>query len=166
MMLVVADTTPLRYLVEIDCQHVLCVLFARVLIPAAVLGELIRQQTPAVVRIWAGQLPSWAEVRELSAPPDETLIAELDRGEREAIQLAHELGVKVLLIDERDGARIAQQRGFAIMGTLGILVEGAEMGLLSLDESLTRLARTNFRRTPQLFEQIRKLAANRRRNRE
>jgi predicted nucleic acid-binding protein len=93
-------------------------------------------------------------------------IAELDPGEREAIELAHELSVKVLLIDERDGARIAQQRGFMVMGTLGILVEGAEMGLLSLDESLTRLTRTNFRRTPQFFEQIRKLAANRRRSRE
>jgi len=93
MILVVADTTPLRYLVEINCQHVLPVLFARVLIPAAVLVELRRQQTPAVVRTWAGQLPSWAEVRELATPPDETLIAELDRGERAAIQLAHELGV-------------------------------------------------------------------------
>jgi predicted nucleic acid-binding protein len=82
MILVVADTTPLRYLVEMDCQHVLPALFARVLIPAAVLGELMRQQTPAVVRTWAGQLPSWAEVRELTAAPDETLLAELDRGER------------------------------------------------------------------------------------
>jgi len=72
----------------------------------------------------------------------------------------------LLLIDERDGARIAQQRGFTVMGTLGILVEGAGMGLLSLDESIARLACTNFRRTPQLFEQIRQLAANRQRNRE
>lgn len=40
MILVVADTTPLRYLVEIDCQHILPALFERVLIPAAVLGEL------------------------------------------------------------------------------------------------------------------------------
>jgi hypothetical protein len=39
VILVVADTTLLRYLVEIDCQHVLPVLFARVLIPAALLGE-------------------------------------------------------------------------------------------------------------------------------
>jgi predicted nucleic acid-binding protein len=41
----------------------------------------------------------------------------LDRGEREAIQLAQELGVNLLLIDERDGARIAQQLGFRATGT-------------------------------------------------
>jgi hypothetical protein len=35
-MIVVADTTPLRYLVVIECDHLLPVLYGRVFIPPAV----------------------------------------------------------------------------------------------------------------------------------
>jgi predicted nucleic acid-binding protein len=39
-MIVVADTTPLRYLVVIECERLLPALYGRVLIPPAVAAEL------------------------------------------------------------------------------------------------------------------------------
>ena len=160
-MLVVADISPLRYLVEIDCEHVLPALFTRVAMPQAVLRELQRDRTPSIVRNWTTALPEWIEVREVNTPPDDLLSAALDPGECEAIQLAGELGAHLILIDERDGFRVARQRGFQVLGTLGVLVEASAAGLLSIGVALTRLAMTSFRRNPRLFEQVRQLAAKR-----
>ncbi len=43
---VVADTTPLNYLIVIDRAEILAVLFGEVLIPEAVLGELRHPKAP------------------------------------------------------------------------------------------------------------------------
>jgi predicted nucleic acid-binding protein len=44
-----------------------------------------------------------------------------------------------------------------VTGTLGVLVEAARSGLISIDEALARLAQTSFRRTADLFAQTREL---------
>ena len=56
-MVVVADTTPLHYLILIEHIHVLPALFADVWIPTAVLSELTQPQTPAAVSDWAAVPP-------------------------------------------------------------------------------------------------------------
>jgi predicted nucleic acid-binding protein len=158
MILVVADTTPLRYLVEIGYEHLLPRLFMKVWIPGAVVAELRQQRTPATVRQWAERLPSWIEVRIVEGSPSEHELAGLDRGEWEAIELARTIHANLLLIDERTGARVARAQGFTVTGTLGVLVEAARSGLVSIEEVLERLAKTNFRGTPDLFAQAQKLA--------
>jgi predicted nucleic acid-binding protein len=90
-MIVVADTTPLNYLVIIGYIDSLPVLYQRVLMPLEVHRELQCPGTPFTVRAWASSLPAWCEVRPLSSSPDPTL-SELDPGERDAIQLALEQG--------------------------------------------------------------------------
>lgn len=82
-MIVVADTTPIRYLVAIERAHLLPALFGRVLIPPAVADELSHENTPEMVRAWLAAHPSWLEIRQ----PAHTLEPEvdLDRGEREAM---------------------------------------------------------------------------------
>ena len=99
-MIVVADTTPFRYLVLIEREHLLPALYGRVLIPPAVAAELSHENTPGVVRAWLAAHLSWLEIRQ----PAHTLELEvdLDRGEREAIALAEEVARDVLLVDERD----------------------------------------------------------------
>jgi predicted nucleic acid-binding protein len=44
MILVVADTSPLNYLVQIGCQELLTALYDRVLVPEAVIEELEHPQ--------------------------------------------------------------------------------------------------------------------------
>lgn len=53
----------------------------------------------------------------------------LHLGEREALALAHELG-GVLLIGEREARRAAQQYGIAHFGSLRVLEEAKERGLI------------------------------------
>jgi predicted nucleic acid-binding protein len=50
MILVVADTTPLRYLVEIGYEYLLPQLFAKVWIPGTVVTELRTNTNPACER--------------------------------------------------------------------------------------------------------------------
>lgn len=56
-MIVVADTTPLNYLVLIDRIELLSVLYESVLVPPEVHRELLHSKTPPTVRAWASNLP-------------------------------------------------------------------------------------------------------------
>jgi len=58
MSVVVTDTSPINYLVQIGQMELLAKLFGRVIVPQAVLEELQRPQAPAKVSQWAADLPS------------------------------------------------------------------------------------------------------------
>jgi predicted nucleic acid-binding protein len=60
--MVVADTSPLHYLVLVKVIEVLPQLFHHVLIPEEVHRELLHEKTPLVVRLWTADPPSWLEV--------------------------------------------------------------------------------------------------------
>jgi predicted nucleic acid-binding protein len=142
-MLVVADATPLHYLVLIASTPILPVLFGHILIPHAVAEELQHPQTPAKVRAWLTSPPPWLEIRHVGhAPP--TTLAHLDPGEQEAILLAQELQADLLLMDDWQGRQEAHRRALIVTGTLGVLEHAAEQGLLDLPTALTRLQATNF----------------------
>ncbi len=123
MQSIVADTTPLNYLVLIQAAEILPNLYRTVLIPPAVKAELAHANTPAIVRAWISQPPQWLEVVSLKQPVDSAL-AHLDAGEREAISLASELQAILLLMDERDGVTIARDRGLKVVGTLAPTIAG------------------------------------------
>ena len=59
-MMVIADSTPLNYLILIHQVDLLPQLFDRILIPPAVFEELQHQETPDVVRRWIAGAPSLA----------------------------------------------------------------------------------------------------------
>ena len=70
MQSIVADTTPLNYLVLIQATDILPELYRMVLIPPAVKAELAHANTPAVVRAWISRPPAWLEVVSLKQPVD------------------------------------------------------------------------------------------------
>jgi predicted nucleic acid-binding protein len=88
-MIVVADTAPLNYLIQIECDALLFHLYKRIIAPAGVMQELRHPIAPASVRAWLTQVPAWIDVRQPASAPAEDL-ADLDLGEREAIQLAED----------------------------------------------------------------------------
>ena len=145
-MLVVADTSPLNYLVWIELADILPKLYGQVIIPPEVLAELLAADAPAPVRTWANALPDWIEVQ----TPDATLRDDprwhsLDEGERAAIALATTYHPSLLLIDERAGSAIARGLGLSITGTLGVLDEAARQRLIALPDAIQRLKQTSFR---------------------
>src|SRR5580700_9100914 len=103
MILVVADTSPIHYLVQIGLVDVLARLFDQVIIPQAVLQELLNPSTPLEVRQWAANLPEWASVRTVGR----ILLLSLGAGETAAIALAIELRAFAILLDDNEARRIA-----------------------------------------------------------
>ena len=141
-MVVVADTSPLNYLILIERIEVLPDLFGSVVAPRAVIRELSHVRAPDAVRHWASALPAWVEVRIATILP---ATSRLGAGESEAIALAKELRADVLLVDDKEARRVAMEHGLSITGTLGVLAEAARRGLLDLPDAIDRLRRTDFK---------------------
>lgn len=81
-MIVVADTTPVNYLILIGEIDVLAKLYGRVVIPPAVHDELTCSRAPESVRGWIAQPPAWLEFRlllRLPTPPWRDSTAENER---------------------------------------------------------------------------------------
>ena len=149
-MIVVADTSPLNYLIEIDCIDLLHRLYDAIIVPCAVADELAHCDSPPKVRLWLCKLPEWVEKRNCNSQPDQGLML-LDRGEREAIQIALEAGADLLLIDERRGAGEAERRGLTVTGTLGVLLSAGLPELIDPEAAYRRLiSETNFRKSAEL----------------
>lgn len=152
-MIVVADTTPLNYLILIEQIDLLRILYGKVLVPPAVVSELNHSRTPEPVRAWMTQKPDWLEIRAPQSIPDDFPSA-LGPGEREAIALTQELHADALLIDEWDGRAEAKRRHLSVVGTLRILGDGAEHNLVDFSQTLARLQKTGFRASEWLFRQV------------
>lgn len=98
-MIVVSDTTPLNYLIQIHGIDVLPALYGRIHIPPAVREELAHPRAPEMVRAWITAPPQWLVIHPLIQVAEPGLTA-LDIGERDAILLAEQLGADQLIIDE------------------------------------------------------------------
>ena len=161
-MIVVADASPLHYLILIERIELLTVLYRQVLVPDTVAAELNHPRTPAQVRDWIGKPPSWLRIEAAHGPTDD-LLEELDPGERDAIRLALANNIRTILIDDAEGRREADRRQLRVAGTLGILERSAERGLIDLRTELAHLQATNFRVRADLIESLLERDAARRR---
>lgn len=153
MRTVVADTSPLNYLVLIDHASILPALFGTVVVPESVRRELLRPETPQPVSQWIAASPPWLEVKPDIVDHDISLES-LDEGEREAILLALSLDAALILMDERAGVAVARRKGFAVTGTLGVLDLAARRGMIDLAAAFERLRRTSFHCRPDLLDAI------------
>lgn len=152
-MIVVADASPLHYLILIDHVDVLPALYGRVVVPPAVIAELTREETPDRVKSWIDNAPDWLHVQApTQMPPD--VRATLGAGERDAIALAKEMTADALLVDDRDARRECAQLGIPVLGTLRVLADAAQQGFADLITAFARLRATNFRASDQLLERI------------
>ena len=152
-MIVVADTSPLNYLILIDQASLLNSLFGEVLIPNAVHRELQHPKTPERVQYWITNPPEWLRVRGIQTTPSAPLLI-VDIGEREAIQLAVEVRADAVLMDEVEGRSVAESFGLRVSGTLGILEQASRLGLIDLRQTFAKLEQTNFRVSPELREAL------------
>lgn len=148
---VVADTTPLNYLILIGQAEVLRELFGEVMIPEAVLAELRHPKAPAAVASWLLNLPDWLTVEKV-ARVDQTI--QLGQGETEAISLAVEREIPIVLMDERRGRSAAEARGLLAVGTLNILDLADERGLFDGVAMLETLKLTTFRADSALLDRF------------
>lgn len=149
MILIVADTGPINYLVQIGHVAVLAEVAEKIVLPESVAAELRAAAAPAGVREWATSPPQWVEIRTASQPIEAPDLAPADR---EAIALARELDATVLLMDDQRARRCAASHGIVTMGTLGVLEVAATRGLVSLPAALERLRATSCFLSDELIE--------------
>lgn len=149
-MIVVSDTTPLVYLILVECDGFLPVLYDRVVAPRAVISELSHRKAPELVRQWAMPPPDWLEVKSPHRPVRQS--PPFGPGELEAMALAEELHADALLIDDSDGRQEAVRRQLPVLGTLRVLADAAAEKLIDLPDVVHRLRQTSFRATEDFFE--------------
>jgi predicted nucleic acid-binding protein len=154
-MIVIADTSPLNYLIWIGEVEILPALYPRVVVPPIVCEELGREGAPNIVRAWISRPPAWlVPVTPVGQPDFDLMHARIHSGERAAILLAQELKADQLIMDDLTGRREAERRHLRVTGTVGVLRAAARVGVIHLKDALDRLRKTNFHLSQRLYEQL------------
>lgn len=155
MKVIVSDTTSLIVLEGLQRLSLLCELFEQVLLPSAVVHELQRG-SPTIIT----QLEMSGCIEIISLSPSEQLdhlLLVLDRGEAEAITLALERQLPII-IDERKGRQIARQKQLIVTGFVGLLLLAVKKDVLSSTHALPLLDQAianGFRLSEKLYQQAR-----------
>jgi uncharacterized protein len=159
IMLVVSNTSPILNLAIIGHLNLIKDQFVQVIVPPGVLAELkINEDRPGSLAMQAAIAEGWIQVQPLTQSQTivQLLRQTLDHGEAEAIALALEKQADWILLDERDGRKMAKSLGLNITGILGILLKAKQSGSVSLLkpalDDLTQIA--GFRIAPTLMAQI------------
>lgn len=157
MKVVVADSSPVNYLVLIGQIEILQQLYSGILLPSAVFYELTAPAAPRPVSDWVRKHPSWVKIQE--TVPELSIFSkldpfDLDAGEKAALALALDARDALLLIDEAMGRSAAARLGIAHTGTLGILLDAARANLLDLRAAMEALKTTSFRMTQALADRV------------
>lgn len=152
---VVADSSCLIGLSQVDLFELLRELFLEVYIPEAVYEEVVAEgrgeagsaETESAVR--GGWLSTRAVKDEMAV---NALKTTLGRGESEVIILCKELGADYALMDERTARFRAELMHVKTIGVLGLLDLAIEMGF-SIDKHyiVKRLRKAGFRISDRLY---------------
>jgi hypothetical protein len=154
MKVIVSDTTSLIVLEGLQRLSLLCEVFEQVLIPGAVLDEW--QRGSPDVNFPPAAAGCIEIVRPQSSEQLDHLHLVLDAGEAEAIALALERKLP-LLIDERKGRRIAQQKQLIVTGFAGLLLLTVKKDLLSSADArqlLDQAVANGLRLSEPLYQQV------------
>lgn len=161
-MIVVSDTTPIISLMKAGQLTLLQKLFDIVYIPEVVYQELTMNETfPEEVRMV--QECEFLLVEGVENGKSVTILRNftgLDAGESEAIILADEKQSDVLLMDEHKGRQVAKKMGIAITGTIGILIQAFDEGMLTkedVERCIERMKESGIRISDKLYQSLRNL---------
>ncbi|MEZ5575063.1 MAG: DUF3368 domain-containing protein [Candidatus Competibacteraceae bacterium] len=129
-MVTISNTSPLTNLAAIGQFDVLRALYGGLLIAEAVWAEL-----NAGGHAWPGchevAGADWIARREVTIASWSRPCGQLDPGEAETIALAVECQPCWVLMDEREGRRVARRFGLKIVGVVGVLIEAKARGLIA-----------------------------------
>jgi predicted nucleic acid-binding protein len=127
MKLIISDATTIITLLNIQRVDVLKNIFSVVYIPPTVYEEITVKEKINLDK-------EFFKVKEIEDKKlYKLLLKSLDEGEAEAIILAKEMKLS-LIIDEKKGRKIASQMGINIFGFIGLLLINYKNGLLSKKE--------------------------------
>ena len=79
---------------------------------------------------------------------------ELDLGETAAICYAVEHDADLVLLDERDGRRVARRHDLEVTGVIGVLLRGAKADEVDLEHELDALREAGFWISDDLYARV------------
>lgn len=142
---VIANTSPLQYLFQLDLLDLLPQLYEEVLVPEGVVREL-RSGVDRGVPLPDLRSLSWLRIRNVKNTAVLPLVAGLGLGEREVLALALELDSPLVVLDDALARRFAQRLNLALTGTLGLLLRAKQCGRIErIRPYLDRLEALRFR---------------------
>jgi predicted nucleic acid-binding protein len=152
--LVIADTSPLLNLALIERLDLLESQFPSITVPEQVWDELTegKDGLDSLQNLRETELLSVVEVEQSDLFTE--IEHELDRGETAAICHAIERDADLVLLDERDGRRVARRHDLTVTGVIGILLRGAETGDVELERELDALREAGFWISDELYSRI------------
>jgi predicted nucleic acid-binding protein len=131
----VSNTSPLLYLHRIGQLGWLEQLFTDVITPPAVERALAEGRARGYdVPVLAGH--AWLRIVAPATPLVGEHLHQLGPGEREAIALALEHHARVILLDDALARQVARGRGLEVWGTVRVLLEAKQQGLVDQIEPL------------------------------
>ncbi len=114
-MIIISDTSCITNLFQIDALQILPELFGKILIPEAVLNELLAFHKNTFTTQLSANKIEVAKVTDTAAL-QKAKYYDLDSGETEALALALELKNIALIIDEKAGKKAAEELGIKTVG--------------------------------------------------
>jgi len=150
--MIVSNATALVLFARIGRLPLLHDVLRELVIPQAVADELAVSGKPGAAEV---QAADWIRVVAVQDRDRiEQLPAHLGRGEREAIVLAKELGA-TLLSDDGPARRVAEEQGLQVTGSLAVLLQAKEHGLIpTVKGLLDEMIRRGFRISQQPHREV------------
>jgi predicted nucleic acid-binding protein len=153
--IVFSNTTPFIALSSINKLDLLPKLFGKIHVVTEVIEECAVGGTIPVPDL--RKLPWIVEISSSEAIIISILL-ELDKGEKYTLQMAKELKVDRVIIDEKIGRDVAEYLGLEVTGTLGILLKSQQNGLIeSFTESANVMADQGIHYNKKLINKLAKV---------
>jgi predicted nucleic acid-binding protein len=152
--LVVSDTSPLLNLALIDRLDLLESQFSGIAIPDQVWGELTEGEDGLDVLRELRENGFLTTVEVERSDLFVEIFHELDLGETAALCYALEHDADLVLLDEKDGRRVARRHGLTVTGVVGVLLKGAKAGDVELERELDALREAGFWISDDLYSEI------------
>jgi len=153
-MRIVANSSPLIALAKIEKMNLLRY---DIVIPKAVFDEITKPKKKYGKRLYEWGKDRVVEVKNRRAVEYLEIIS--GKGEAETIVLAEEINADAVLIDDLKARKIANLRGLKVIGTIGILLDAKEKGIIKqIRPLLDELIKEKIRISKELYNYALKLA--------
>lgn len=141
----ISNTSPIQYLHQTGLLDLLPALFARVVVPRAVMEELAEGRGLGISLPDVTQLGR-ADVCEIRSPAIRPLVRDLGPGECEVLAMALERPGSRVPIDDWLARQVARSLHLPLTGTLGILLRAKQVGHIhAVRPKLDELGALGFR---------------------
>jgi len=156
-MIIVSDSSPLISLAILNKLNILEQIFDEIYIPTAVYNEISKKNKPHSKELQDFTINRVKQIQNRLAL--QLLQKDLDIGESEAIVLAIENNISDILIDEYKGRKIATAQGLSPIGTIGVLLQAKNEGLVKeVKPELDKLIANHQRISQPLYDKALELA--------